>query len=137
MTPRPAFAIHPAAVEEAEQAVRWYRERSARASEEFREEIDSAIEKVLEAPHRWPAGPTATSLRPFRLSRSPTPIAAPATGNLGFSPCRLRLAIRFCRILEIVESQSLWNSSFLGVEVPLGSWSLFPSGIVFICSDVF
>jgi hypothetical protein len=69
MSPRPAFTIHPAAVEEAEQAVRWYRERSIRASQDFREEIDRAIVTILEAPHRWPAGPHGT--RRFLLNRFP------------------------------------------------------------------
>jgi len=65
MTPRPTFTIHAGAVEEAEQAARWYRERSTRASQEFREEIDRAIDKVLEAPHRWPVRHAPISSSPF------------------------------------------------------------------------
>ena len=37
MTARPIFLIHPAAVEEAEKATRWYRERSPHTGRGIRE----------------------------------------------------------------------------------------------------
>ncbi len=57
MTERPFFYIHPAAVEEAEKATRWYCERSARAAAEFVDEVNHAVDRILAAPQRWPAGP--------------------------------------------------------------------------------
>ena len=57
MSERPVFVIHPAAVEEAEKATRWYRERSARAAAEFVDEVNHAVDRILAAPQRWPAGP--------------------------------------------------------------------------------
>jgi plasmid stabilization system protein ParE len=69
MSARPIFLIHPGAVEEAEKATRWYRQRSARAGREFVEEVNYAIDRILAAPHRWPAGPYGT--RKFLLHRFP------------------------------------------------------------------
>lgn len=37
------------------EALDWYRERSARASEVFLDEVESGIERVAESPLRWPA----------------------------------------------------------------------------------
>jgi toxin ParE1/3/4 len=54
------FYLHPAAVEEAEAAARWYRERSARAAKRFVEELNQVIDRILEAPHRWPLGTYGT-----------------------------------------------------------------------------
>src|SRR5438046_712161 len=42
------------ASEEAEEARRWYRERSEPAEAAFLEELDHAIAVVVEAPQRWP-----------------------------------------------------------------------------------
>jgi plasmid stabilization system protein ParE len=53
MTARQLY-LHPAAVEEAEKAAHWYRERSPWAAVRFVEEVNQAIDKILEAPHRWP-----------------------------------------------------------------------------------
>jgi len=39
MSGNPSFAIHPAAVEEAEEATRWYRQRSAQAADDFVQEV--------------------------------------------------------------------------------------------------
>jgi plasmid stabilization system protein ParE len=50
------FSLHPDAVDEAEAAARWYRERSPRAAKRFVEEVNQVIERILEAPHRWPRG---------------------------------------------------------------------------------
>jgi len=46
--------IHPEALAEAEAAVTWYAERSSRAPAAFIEEIDKAIDSILNAPKRWP-----------------------------------------------------------------------------------
>ena len=46
--------IHPDALAEAESAVSWYVERSPRAPTAFVEEIDKAIQSILNAPKRWP-----------------------------------------------------------------------------------
>ncbi|MBM4047837.1 MAG: type II toxin-antitoxin system RelE/ParE family toxin [Planctomycetes bacterium] len=45
---------HPEAVEEARAAREWYAERSPQAAEAFVAELDRAIEKIAEAPGRWP-----------------------------------------------------------------------------------
>jgi plasmid stabilization system protein ParE len=42
------------ASDEAEEARRWYRERSEPAESAFLSELDHAIAVVLEAPNRWP-----------------------------------------------------------------------------------
>jgi hypothetical protein len=55
MSEKPLFIIHPAAVEEAERATRWYRERSARTAAQFVEEVNLAINRIFAAPQRWPA----------------------------------------------------------------------------------
>lgn len=46
--------IHPEALAEAEAAVAWYAERSSRAPAAFIEEIDNAIQSILNAPKRSP-----------------------------------------------------------------------------------
>jgi plasmid stabilization system protein ParE len=46
--------FHPEAVEEAEAAFIWYRERSESAAKAFLLEIDRALEEIAEAPRRWP-----------------------------------------------------------------------------------
>ena len=45
--------VHPEAIAEAAAASLWYRERSATAADAFLQEIDLAIERILEAPERW------------------------------------------------------------------------------------
>ena len=67
MSGRPVFVIHPAAVEEAEKAARWYRERSARSAAQFVEEVNYAIDRILAAPQRWPTGEYGS--RKFLLHR--------------------------------------------------------------------
>jgi plasmid stabilization system protein ParE len=54
------FYLHPAAIEEAEAAARWYRERSPRAAKRFVDELNQVIDKILGAPHRWPRGTNGT-----------------------------------------------------------------------------
>jgi plasmid stabilization system protein ParE len=69
MSERPLLLIHPAATAEAEKATRWYRERSARSAAQFVEEVNHALDRILAAPQRWPAGPSGT--RKFLLHRFP------------------------------------------------------------------
>jgi len=47
--------IHPAAADEVEAALGWYRQRSLDAAQRFVLEVNEAIFKALEAPERWPA----------------------------------------------------------------------------------
>ena len=54
------FSLHPAAVEEAEAAAHWYRERSPRAAKRFVDELNQVIDRILEAPQRWPRGMNGT-----------------------------------------------------------------------------
>src|SRR5256885_8405028 len=49
-----SFSFHPAAIEEALFAARWYRERSPLAATRFVAELNQTIDRILEAPHRWP-----------------------------------------------------------------------------------
>jgi plasmid stabilization system protein ParE len=46
--------IHPEALAEAEAALDWYAERSSHAPVMFMEELDKAIESIVDAPKRWP-----------------------------------------------------------------------------------
>jgi len=52
--------FHPDAIEEAENAAHWYRERSPRAAARFVEEINQVIEEIRAAPQRWPRGAVGT-----------------------------------------------------------------------------
>jgi plasmid stabilization system protein ParE len=53
-------SFHPTAIEEAEAAARWYRERSPRAAKRFVLELNLVIDRILDAPLRWPQGPHGT-----------------------------------------------------------------------------
>src|ERR1700674_3473260 len=46
-----SFSFHPAAIEEAIFAARWYRERSPLAATRFVAELNQTIDRILEAPH--------------------------------------------------------------------------------------
>jgi len=63
------LVLHPDAIAEARAAREWYEARSVRASEAFMEELDRAVEQVLEAPQRWPRYLRGT--RRFLLHRFP------------------------------------------------------------------
>ena len=54
------LSLHPAAVDEADAAARWYHERSPRAAKRFVLELNHVIDKILDAPLRWPRGPHGT-----------------------------------------------------------------------------
>jgi plasmid stabilization system protein ParE len=55
-----SFSFHPAAIEEAISATRWYRERSRLAATNFVAELNEAIGRILKAPHRWPLSSRGT-----------------------------------------------------------------------------
>jgi len=55
-----SFSFHPAAIEEAVSAARWYHERSPSAAMRFVAELNEVIDSVLEAPHRWPRSERGT-----------------------------------------------------------------------------
>ena len=48
--------VHPQAAAETEAAISWYREHSATAAERFVGEVNQVIDRILEAPKRWPTG---------------------------------------------------------------------------------
>src|SRR5579863_748357 len=51
-----SFYFHPAALEEAVAAARWYRERSPRAARRFLSELKVVIARIRDEPRRWPRG---------------------------------------------------------------------------------
>ncbi len=53
-------SFHLAALEEAEAAALWYRERSPRAAQRFVAEIVKVVEEIIAAPQRWPKAPANT-----------------------------------------------------------------------------
>jgi toxin ParE1/3/4 len=68
MADRPV-EIHPAALAEFKSALSWYFERSEAAAHKLVEELDRAIQLVVESPARWPKGDHST--RKFVLRRFP------------------------------------------------------------------
>jgi plasmid stabilization system protein ParE len=46
--------FHPAAAAEVEAAVQWYAERSPLVAQAFAMELNACVERVREAPARWP-----------------------------------------------------------------------------------
>lgn len=61
--------LHPEAIDEAQAAYRWYRERNEAAAEAFLAELDRAVELISEGPIRWPTYLHGT--RRFLLRRFP------------------------------------------------------------------
>jgi plasmid stabilization system protein ParE len=59
----------PAAVEEGKVAHEWYQLRIPRIAAAFMEELDVAVEKIVEAPRRWPSYLRGT--RRYLLRRFP------------------------------------------------------------------
>jgi plasmid stabilization system protein ParE len=49
------FAVHPAAIAEAREAARWYRERNQEVAERFIAEYEEALDMIHDAPDRWPS----------------------------------------------------------------------------------
>ena len=52
--PLTKVSVHPEAGEEVETAGQWYAERSPPAAEAFLVEPYLAVQRIREAPHRWP-----------------------------------------------------------------------------------
>ena len=52
--PNVRISFHPAAAAEVEAAVQWYAERSPVAARAFAAEVNVCVERVGEAPERWP-----------------------------------------------------------------------------------
>lgn len=61
--------LHPKAVVEAEEATAWYFDRNERVALQFVQELDAALSRIAEAPHRWP--PYLFGTRRIRLTRFP------------------------------------------------------------------
>lgn len=61
--------VHPDAITEARAAREWYRARNAEVAEVFIAELDSAIERIEEAPRQWP--PYLAKTRRYLLRRFP------------------------------------------------------------------
>jgi len=69
MPRRLPIRIHPEAIAEGKEAWEWYEERNAAAAEGFIQELDRALGRISEAPHRWP--PHEHGTRSFLLRRFP------------------------------------------------------------------
>ena len=52
--------FHPAALQEVENAQAWYEERSLLAASAFLRELSMAVQRIRQAPHRYPAAPAGT-----------------------------------------------------------------------------
>jgi plasmid stabilization system protein ParE len=70
--PEIRLRVHPAVAAELEAAVQWYAARSPRATGAFVWEVNTCIERVRDAPHRWPRDVHSTHryllpFFPFRL----------------------------------------------------------------------
>ena|SRR5579862_1101189 len=61
--------LHPEALAEADGALLWYRERSAGAARAFVSEVQRALNRVAEAPQRWPLA--KAGWRRYPLQRFP------------------------------------------------------------------
>ena len=59
----------PAALAEAEEAAAWYAERDPRVAARFTEELEAALNRISDAPHRWPVHLLGTQR--VRLTRFP------------------------------------------------------------------
>jgi len=53
--PAVELRIHPAALAEAVAAAEWYSERNPTVAERFERELLGTLERIIEAPLRWPA----------------------------------------------------------------------------------
>jgi plasmid stabilization system protein ParE len=65
--------ILPAALAEGEEAARWYAERDPRVAARFAEQLEAALNRIAEAPYRWPVYLHGT--RRVRLTRFPYLVA--------------------------------------------------------------
>jgi toxin ParE1/3/4 len=55
-----ALEIHPAALAELGSAVGWYLKRNQTAAVKFSDEVDRAMDLIIESPTRWPIGEHGT-----------------------------------------------------------------------------
>ena len=62
----PAIDIHPAAVNEARNAYRWYRRRSPQAASRFQAALEAALEQIAQSPDRYPVYLHGTRFRLLR-----------------------------------------------------------------------
>jgi len=62
-------SFHPEAAEEADTARQWYAERSPQVARALLAELDLSVERIREAPWRWPRH--ATGARRYILPRFP------------------------------------------------------------------
>jgi plasmid stabilization system protein ParE len=53
--PNVRISFHPAAAAELDAAVQWYAERSPVAARAFAAAVNTCVERVAEAPDRWPS----------------------------------------------------------------------------------
>lgn len=58
--------IHPAAIQEARNAYRWYLRRSFSAAGRFQASFEASLEQIAESPDRWPRYLHGTQYRPLR-----------------------------------------------------------------------
>jgi plasmid stabilization system protein ParE len=72
--------FHPAALRETEDAQRWYEERSLLAASAFVYELSIAVQRIREAPSRYPAAPAGT--RRILLDRFPFTIYYRVRGDI-------------------------------------------------------
>ena len=77
---RRAVEFHPDAVAEAQAAAEWYRQRNETAADAFLVELDRAVERVVDAPHRWPA--YFHNTRRFLLRRFPFAVVYRLSGDM-------------------------------------------------------
>jgi plasmid stabilization system protein ParE len=68
--PNIRIRFHPAAAAEVEAAVQWYAERSPVAARAFASEVNACVERVGEAPDRWPRYVHGTRRSPVWDSRA-------------------------------------------------------------------
>jgi plasmid stabilization system protein ParE len=64
-----ALEIHPSALQELKEALGWYLERNKTAAVKFVAELNRAMDLLIAAPQRWPAGEHGS--RKFVLRRFP------------------------------------------------------------------
>ena len=76
---RTSVEFHPAAIAEARAAREWYAERSPVAALAFLAELDLAVERVVEAPSRWPQQTEGT--RTYVMHRFPFLVIYRDLGN--------------------------------------------------------
>ena len=46
--------FHPEASAEYGEAYAWYADRDPRTADRFEQEVESAVQRIVEGPHRWP-----------------------------------------------------------------------------------